>query len=160
MGRKKGRENGTNERTEINIPIAIRDDIQGHIRKIYPLCELISGGLSAEGGSTEPALSLAKTYLHASVGLELFSFYHLAKQVHQLTQYFSDGSKKAAGDTESITYLCRLYAGRWKEMPISIQRSVQRDFESRMHAGSMVLRLVAWFGTGILLTWKVNVHRL
>lgn len=159
MGRKKGEEKGTNEPARFNTQILVRDDIQEHVRKLHPLCELLSGGLSAERSTTEPVLSLVRTYLHASAGPELFSLYSLAKQGHQLSQDLAGENKKAVGG-ESAACLHQLYADRWAEMPADIKGRIQKDFETKMRAGSIILRLVARFGTGILLTCKINLRRL
>jgi hypothetical protein len=160
MGRKKAQEKEAQELADIDTRIIVRDDIHEQIRKLYPLCELISERRLAEAPSTDPALSLARTYLRASAGLELFSLYSFAMQAYRLGQQLAGDKQKAAGDGESAKCLHQLYADRWTQMPTNTQRRVKRDFDGKMRAGSIVVRLVARFGTGILLTCKANVHRL
>jgi hypothetical protein len=138
----------------------IRSDIQEHLRRIYPLCDPMTRRLQTESISTHPSAALANTYLLAADALQMFSLYRLAVQAEKLTENTKSHGPDTAVNMGSATCFHRLYADQWTQMTAEVKRSIRKDFDNTIRAGSILVGLVAQFGTGILLTCTPKVQKM
>jgi hypothetical protein len=138
----------------------IRNDIQEHLRRIYPLCDQTKRHPQTKSISTDSTAALANTYLLAADALQLFSLYQMAVQAEKLTEHTKSHGPDTAVSRGNATCFHRLYADQWTQMTAEAKRSIRKDFDKTMHVGSILVGLVAHFGTGVLLTCTPKVQKM
>lgn len=138
----------------------IRDDILDYVREIHPLWKWQPESCEHKDVLQEAATALADTYFLSTKGSQIICLYRLALIARQAVQIPKRENTDFGVEVMEDACLRRLYGEHWTQIATKGQRRIQKEFGSNIYAGSILVKLVATFGSGILLTCTPKVHQM